>query len=90
MVLQSSCIHCFNFQGISVAAKATTKAFESGLLHTGDLGVIHPDGYLEHKDRSKDVIISGSENVSSIEVGIVVYAHPDVPEATIVGQPDDY
>lgn len=56
----------------------------------GDLGVIHVDGYLEHKDRSKGIIMSGSENVSNIEVEIVVYAHPDVLEATIVGQPHDY
>lgn len=69
---------------------ATEKAFEKGWFHTGDLGVVHPDGYIELKDRSKDVIISGGENVSSIEVETVLYSHPSVLEAAVVGRPDDY
>lgn len=69
--------------------KATEDAFASGWFHSGDLGVIHPDGYIQLKDRSKDVIISGGENISSIEVEDVLYRHPDVLEAAVVARPDD-
>lgn len=63
---------------------------ENGWLYTGDIGVMHPDGYLEIKDRSKDVIISGGENLSSVEVESVLYSHPDVNEAAVVARPDEF
>jgi fatty-acyl-CoA synthase len=68
--------------------RATAAAFEGDWLHTGDLAVMHPDGYVEIKDRSKDIIISGGENVSSLEVEEVLYRHPDVMEAAVVARPD--
>ena len=67
---------------------ATEKAFAGGWFRTGDLGVLHPDGYVEIKDRSKDIIISGGENISSLEVEEVLYRHPKVLEAAVVAQPD--
>jgi acyl-CoA synthetase (AMP-forming)/AMP-acid ligase II len=70
--------------------KATKDAFNGGWFRSGDLGVKHPDGYIELKDRSKDIIISGGENISSIEVESVLFSHPAVLEAAIVGRPDDY
>ncbi|MED5535956.1 MAG: acyl-CoA synthetase [Pseudomonadota bacterium] len=70
--------------------KATDESFKGGLFHTGDLGVTHPDGYVEIRDRSKDVIISGGENISSIEVEGVLYRHPAVLEAAVVARPDDH
>ena len=60
-----------------------------GWFHTGDLGVMHSDGYIELKDRSKDIIISGGENISTIEVEGVLYRHPDVLEAAVVARPDE-
>ena len=68
--------------------KATADAFAGGWFHSGDLAVWHPDGYVEIKDRSKDIIISGGENISSIEVEDVLYKHPDVLEAAVVARPD--
>ncbi|MDF3606641.1 acyl-CoA synthetase [Paracoccus sp. DMF-8] len=68
---------------------ATEKAFRGGWFASGDLGVMHPDGYIELKDRSKDIIISGGENISSIEVEDVLYKHPDVLEAAVVARPDE-
>jgi fatty-acyl-CoA synthase len=68
--------------------KATDEAFAGGWFHTGDLGVMHPDGYIEIKDRSKDIIISGGENISTIEVESVLYRHPAVLEAAVVARPD--
>jgi len=68
--------------------KATQEAFEGGWFHTGDLGVWHADGYIEIKDRSKDIIISGGENISSLEVEEVLYRHPAVLEAAVVARPD--
>ena len=68
--------------------KATAEAFEGGWFHTGDLGVWHPDGYIELKDRSKDIIISGGENISTIEVEDTLYKPPAVLEAAVVGRPD--
>jgi fatty-acyl-CoA synthase len=68
---------------------ATDKAFEGGWFHSGDLGVIHPDGYVQLKDRSKDIIISGGENISSIEVEEALYKHPAVSAAAVVAKPDD-
>jgi fatty-acyl-CoA synthase len=69
--------------------KATEEAFAGGWFHTGDLAVMHTDGYAKIKDRSKDVIISGGENISSIEVEDVLYRHPAVMAAAVVSQPDD-
>jgi fatty-acyl-CoA synthase len=71
-------------------AKATNEAFAGGWFHTGDLGVAHPDGYIEIKDRSKDIIISGGENISTIEVEGVLYRHPAVLEAAVVARPDPH
>jgi fatty-acyl-CoA synthase len=68
--------------------KASHDAFAGGWFHTGDLAVAHPDGYVEIKDRSKDIIISGGENISTIEVEGVLYRHPDVLEAAVVARPD--
>lgn len=67
---------------------ATEEAFEGGWFHTGDLAVWHADGYVEIKDRSKDIIISGGENISTIEVEGVLYHHPAVLEAAVVARPD--
>lgn len=69
--------------------KATKEAFKGGWFRTGDLGVINPDGYVKLKDRSKDIIISGGENISSIEVEDVLYQHPAVLLAAVVAKPDD-
>jgi fatty-acyl-CoA synthase len=69
--------------------KATDEAFRGGWFRTGDLAVQHPDGYMEVKDRSKDIIISGGENISSIEVEEVLYRHPAVMEAAVVAKPDE-
>ena len=68
---------------------SSAKAFAGGWFHSGDLAVCHPDGYIEIKDRSKDIIISGGENISSIEVEGVLYRHPAVMEAAIVARPDE-
>jgi fatty-acyl-CoA synthase len=68
--------------------KATNDAFAGGWFHSGDLGVMHPDGYIQLKDRSKDIIISGGENISSIEVEDTLYRHPDVLSAAVVAKPD--
>ena len=70
-------------------ASATHEAFAGGWFHTGDLAVVDPDGYVKIKDRSKDVIISGGENISSIEVEDVLFRHPDVLAAAVVAQPDE-
>jgi fatty-acyl-CoA synthase len=69
--------------------KATQEAFKGGWFHTGDLAVMQPDGYVKIKDRSKDIIISGGENISSIEVEDTLYRHPAVMAAAVVAQPDD-
>jgi len=68
--------------------KATKEAFAGGWFHSGDLGVLHPDGYIQLKDRSKDIIISGGENISSIEVEDVLYKHPAVAAAAVVAMLD--
>jgi fatty-acyl-CoA synthase len=67
---------------------ATEKAFAGGWFHSGDLGVVHPDGYIQLKDRSKDIIISGGENISSIEVEDALYKHPAVAAVAVVAKPD--
>jgi fatty-acyl-CoA synthase len=68
---------------------STEKAFAGGWFHSGDLGVIHPDGYIQLKDRSKDIIISGGENISSIEVEEALYRHPAVQVVAVVAKPDE-
>jgi fatty-acyl-CoA synthase len=68
---------------------ASDEAFEGGWFHSGDLGVLYPDGYIQLKDRSKDIIISGGENISSIEVEDVLYKHPAVAYCAVVAKPDD-
>jgi fatty-acyl-CoA synthase len=69
--------------------KATHAAFRGGWFHTGDLAVTHPDGYIEVKDRAKDIIISGGENISSLEVEEALYKHPQIMEAAVVAKPDE-
>ena len=69
--------------------KASKEAFAGGWFHSGDLGVMHPDGYIQLKDRSKDIIISGGENISSIEVENAIAKHPDVLFAAVVARPDE-
>ncbi|MBK5958605.1 acyl-CoA synthetase [Rhodoplanes elegans] len=69
--------------------KATDEAFAGGWFHSGDLGVMHPDGYVQLKDRAKDIIISGGENISSIEVEDALYKHPAVAAVAVVAKPDE-
>jgi fatty-acyl-CoA synthase len=69
--------------------RATAEAFRGGWFHSGDLGVMHPDGYIELRDRAKDIIISGGENISTIEVESALVRHPDVLEAAVVALPDE-
>ena len=76
-------------QGYYNDPDATARAFEGGFFHTGDAAVVHPDGYAEVRDRFKDVIISGGENVSSVEVEGVLLRHPSVQEAAVVGVPHE-
>jgi len=68
--------------------RATEECFAGGWFHSGDLGVKHPDNYIEVKDRSKDIIISGGENISSLEIEEHLYRHPEILEAAVVAQPD--
>jgi fatty-acyl-CoA synthase len=76
-------------KGYLLNPEATAEAFRGGWFHTGDLAVWHPDGYIEIKDRAKDVIISGGENISSLEVEEALYRHPAVMEAAVVAWPDE-
>ncbi len=69
--------------------QATQAAFKGGWFHSGDLAVMHEDRYIQLKDRSKDIIISGGENISSIEIENCLYSHPDIMEAAVVARPDD-
>ena len=69
--------------------EATELAFAGGWFHSGDLAVMHPDGYIELRDRKKDIIISGGENISTIEVEQAIAAHPAVLEVAVVAMPDD-
>jgi fatty-acyl-CoA synthase len=69
--------------------KATRESLAGGWFHSGDLAVLHADGYVQIKDRSKDIIISGGENISTLEVESVLYQHPAVLEAAVVARPDD-
>ncbi len=70
-------------------AEATAAAFAGGWMHSGDLGVQHSDGYIELRDRAKDIIISGGENISTVEVEHALESHPAVGEAAVVGVPDE-
>jgi fatty-acyl-CoA synthase len=70
-------------------AEATARSFRDGWFHSGDLGVVHPDGYIELRDRAKDIIISGGENISTIEVENVLYRHPAVADVAVVSRPDE-
>lgn len=76
-------------KGYLKAPKASKEAFKNGWFHTGDLAVVHPDGYIEIKDRSKDIIISGGENISSVEIEGVLYKHPDVIAAAVVAKQNE-
>jgi fatty-acyl-CoA synthase len=76
-------------KGYLANPEATEEAFAGGRFHSGDLGVLHPDGYIQLKDRSKDIIISGGENISSIEVEDVLYKHAAVAACAVVGKPDE-
>ena len=69
--------------------EATAKALRNNWLYSGDLAVIHADGYIQVKDRAKDIIISGGENISSVEIEGVLYKHPSVGEAAVVAMPDE-
>ncbi len=75
--------------GYYLDPQATAQAFRGGWFHSGDLGVMHPDGYIELRDRSKDIVISGGENISTIEVEQALMSHPAVLEAAVIGVPDD-
>ncbi|EFJ12742.1 hypothetical protein SELMODRAFT_425113 [Selaginella moellendorffii] len=70
--------------------EVTRAVFQGGWFHTCDLGVIHPDGYIQLHDRSKDIIISGGENISIIKVESVLYGHPEALQAAVVAWPDDF
>ncbi|XP_024524878.1 acetate/butyrate--CoA ligase AAE7, peroxisomal [Selaginella moellendorffii] len=77
------------FKGYLNNPEATLESFRGGWFHSGDLAVWHPDGYIEIKDRAKDIIISGGENISSLEVESILYRHPAVLEAAVVARPDE-
>jgi len=76
-------------EGYFKQPEETAKAMRGGWFHTGDLAVVHPDSYIEIVDRIKDVIISGGENISSVEVEAMLYEHPAVLEAAVIGVPDE-
>ncbi|XP_023767435.1 2-methylpropanoate--CoA ligase CCL4 [Lactuca sativa] len=86
IVLRGGCL----MLGYLKDPESTAKCIRNRWFYTGDVGVMYPDGYLEIKDRSKDVIISGGENLSSVEVESVLYLHPAVNEAAVVGRPDEF
>lgn len=86
IVLRGGCI----MLGYLKDPESTSQSMKNGWFFTGDVGVMHPDGHLEIKDRSKDVIISGGENLSSVEVESVLYTHPAVNEAAVVARPDEF
>ncbi|XXG39532.1 hypothetical protein AAC387_Pa01g0470 [Persea americana] len=78
------------FLGYLKDPEGTANSLKNGWFYTGDVGVMHPDGYLEIRDRSKDVIISGGENLSSVEVESVLYSHPAINEGAVVARPDEF
>jgi len=75
--------------GYYLDSKATAEAFRGGWFHSGDIGVLFPDGYIELRDRAKDIVISGGENISTVEVEQALMSHPDVLEVAVVGVPDN-
>jgi fatty-acyl-CoA synthase len=75
--------------GYYLDPEATAEAFRGGWFHSGDLGVMHPDGYIELRDRIKDIVISGGENISTVEVEQALMSHPAVLDAAVIGVPDD-
>ncbi|KAJ4723210.1 CoA ligase [Melia azedarach] len=85
IVMRGNCV----MKGYLKNSEANKEAFANGWFHTGDLAVKHPDNYVEIKDRSKDIIISGGENISSVEIENVLYLHPAVLEASVVARPDE-
>ncbi|KAG9457917.1 hypothetical protein H6P81_002425 [Aristolochia fimbriata] len=85
VVLRGNCV----MKGYLKNPKANEEAFANGWYHSGDIGVKHPDGYIEIKDRAKDIIISGGENISSLEVESILYRHPAVLEVSVVARPDE-
>ncbi|KAL3525118.1 hypothetical protein ACH5RR_013490 [Cinchona calisaya] len=87
LVLRGGCVMLGYFKDPEGTSKCMRK---DGWFYTGDVAVMHPDGYLQIKDRSKDVIISGGENLSSVEVESVLYMHPNVNEAAVVARPDEF
>ncbi|KAF0891085.1 hypothetical protein E2562_005167 [Oryza meyeriana var. granulata] len=87
IVLRGGCI-TLGYLNDEAATKEAIR--DNGWFYTGDVGVMHPDGYLEIRDRSKDVIISGGENISSVEVESILYGHPAVNEAAVVARPDEF
>ncbi|PON98295.1 2,3-dihydroxybenzoate-AMP ligase [Trema orientale] len=87
IVLRGGCVMLGYLKDPAATAKCVR---DDGWFYTGDMAVMHPDGYLEIKDRSKDVIISGGENVSSVEVESALYSHPAVDEAAVVARPDEF
>jgi fatty-acyl-CoA synthase len=76
-------------QGYFEDPEATAAAFRGGWFHSGDIAVMHPDGYIELRDRQKDIIISGGENISTIEVEQAIARHPDVLEVAVIAVPDE-
>lgn len=86
IVLRGACV----MLGYLKDPEGTARCFKGGWFNTGDVAVVHPDGYIEIKDRAKDVIISGGENISSVEVESVLYLNPAVNEAAVVARPDDF
>ncbi|CAM0901690.1 unnamed protein product [Alopecurus aequalis] len=87
IVLRGGCVTMGYFKDEAATRSAIR---DDGWFYTGDVGVMHPDGYLEIRDRSKDVIISGGENISSVEVESILYGHPAVNEAAVVARPDEF
>lgn len=85
IVMRGNCV----MKGYLKNPEANREAFASGWYHSGDLGVKHTDGYIEIKDRSKDIIISGGENINSLEVESLLYQHPAVLEVAVVARPDE-
>ena len=78
-----------SWRGYYNQPEATAEAFRGGWFHSGDLAVMHPDGYAELRDRKKDIIISGGENISTIEVENTIYRHPAVQEVAVIAIPDE-
>ena len=89
VVLRGNVVMLGYYRNPEATAAATLERPDGTWFRTGDVGVVHPDGYMEVRDRAKDVIISGGENITSIEVEQVLARHPDVLESAVVGAPDE-